>query len=146
MSETNPAQPEKLPFFPKRKKFLIPIVLLLSAIIFGLGIGLLFAFSSHKRSAPYKLTIQTLESRPEVKQHVGLPFEEGFSVLGDVDVDAGVADLMLKIDGPVGEGAVRSRAELRDGQWVIVYLDMGVGEREQGEVITMIGDPDALPQ
>lgn len=145
MTDT-PDQPEKLPFFPRRKKFLIPIILLLSAVVFGLGIGLLFAFNSHKRSAPYKLTLQTLEARPEVKQHVGLPFEEGFIVLGDVDEDAGMADMMLKIKGPVGQGAVRSRAELQDGQWVIVYLDMGVGDREHGEVITMIGDPDALPQ
>lgn len=146
MSEPSPEQPTKLPFFPKRKKFLIPIVLLLSATVFGLGFGLLYAFTSSKQTEPYKLTMRTLQDRPEVKQHVGVPFESGFIVLGKVDEDAGVADLMFKINGPIGEGAVRSHAEYVDGAWVITHLDMGVGDRKQGDVITMIGDPDTLPQ
>ena len=146
MPDTPPEQPEKLPFFPKRKKFLIPIILLLSAIVFGLVIGLVFAFTMHKGSEPYKLTMRTLQDRPEVKQHVGQPFEAGFIVLGSVDEDAGVADLMFKVTGPAGRGAIRSHAERIDGQWAITHLDMGVGDRDQGEVVTMIGDPDALPE
>lgn len=140
-----PDRPEKLPWFPKRKKFLIPLVLLLSAIIFGLAIGLVVAFTSNKQTEPYKLTMRTLQDSPQVRQHVGVPFEAGWAVLGNVKADDGTADLMFKITGPVGEGAVRSHAELVDGQWVIEHLDLGIGGRKDGQVITLIGDPDELP-
>lgn len=145
-SPTSPADaPAKLPWFPKRKRFLIPIVLLLSAIVFGLAIGLVAAITSNKHTEPYKLTMRTLQDSPEVRQHVGTPFEAGWAVLGDVKTDKGTADLMFKINGPAGEAAVRSHAELVDGVWVILYLDIGVGDRKTGQVITLIGDPDELP-
>ncbi|XAL98071.1 cytochrome c oxidase assembly factor Coa1 family protein [Phycisphaeraceae bacterium D3-23] len=140
------APPEKLPFLPRKKKFLLPIVLLLSVVIFGLGIGLVYAFTSVKQTEPFELTMRTLADRPEVRQRVGVPFEPKFIVLGKVDEGDGVADLMFRIEGPVGEAAVRSRLERVDGAWVIIHLDMGIGGRQNGEVITMIGDPDELPQ
>ncbi len=140
-----PGRPAKLPWFPKRKKFLIPIVLLLSAIVFGLAFGLVIAFTSNKQTEPYKLTMRTLQDSPQVRQHIGTPFEAGWAVLGDVKADEGTADLMFKIKGPVGEGAVRSHAERVDGRWEIRHLDLGVGGRKDGQVITLIGDPDDLP-
>ncbi|MFI4860091.1 MAG: cytochrome c oxidase assembly factor Coa1 family protein [Phycisphaerales bacterium JB063] len=143
---TSDSQPETMPFLPRRKKFLVPIILLLTVVIFGLGLGLVYAFTSAKQTEPYKLTMRTLQDRPEVKQHVGVPLESRFIVLGKVDEGDGVADLMFKIRGPVGEAAVRSRLERVDGAWTIRHLDMGIGGRDDGEIITMIGDPDALPQ
>lgn len=145
-STTVDAPPEKLPFFPRKKRFLLPIVLLLSAAVFGLGFGVLFAFTGAKRTEPYKLTMRTLQDRPEVRQHVGSPFEAGFIVLGKVDEGDGLADLMFRIEGPVGEAAVRSRVELVDGAWVIRHLDMGLGSGDDGRVITMVGDPEGLPR
>ena len=134
-----------LPWLPRRKKFLIPIVLLLSATVFGLGAGLVVAFTSNKQTEPYRLTMRTLQDSPEVRQHIGIPFEAGWAVLGDVKADDGYADLMFKIKGPVAEGAVRSHLEYTDGAWVIGHLDLGVGGRDSGQVITLIGDPDQPP-
>ncbi|MEM9416572.1 MAG: cytochrome c oxidase assembly factor Coa1 family protein [Planctomycetota bacterium] len=140
------APPEKLPLLPRKKKFLVPIVLLLSVVLFGLGIGLVYAFVSVKQTEPFQLTMQTLQDRPEVRQHVGLPCEAKFIVLGKVDEGDGVANLLFRVEGPVGEAAVRSRLERVEGAWVIQHLDLGVGRGDDGEVITMIGDPDELPQ
>lgn len=138
--------PEKLPFFPKRKKFLLPVIILLAVVLVGSVVGVLIGIRSIKHSGAFNATIAEIESHQPVKQHVGLPLETGWLVIGKHDKQGGIYDLTFKITGPNGEAAVRSRCEQAadDGPWEVTYLDIGVGGRE-GEVITLVGDPDFMP-
>ena len=146
MSEPTTDQPEKLPFFPKRKKFLIPIIILLCLTMIGSVAGLFIGFASIKSSDAFKLTYEELQTSTAVRQYVGEPLDVGTIVIGKHDDTNGTYDLTFTISGPVGEAAVRSRCEQEeeDGPWEVTYLDIGVGGRE-GQVITLIGDPKNPP-
>ncbi len=139
-------QDEKLPLFPRRKKFLIPVILLLSLTFIGAVAGLFLGFASVKRSDAYKATLTELNLHPEVQLFVGEPFDTGYLVLGKHDQRNGTYDLTFTIQGNVGKAAVRSRCE-RDTDsdpWQVTYLDIGVGGRD-GSVYTLVGDPDSPP-
>lgn len=139
-------QPDKLPLLPKRKKFLIPIIILLSLTLIGTFVGLWIGFVSIKRSDAFKATTAELEASPIVRQQVGLPFEPGLLVIGKHDDYNGTYDLSFEIEGPAGSAAIRSRCE-RDNDndpWQVTFLDIGVGGRE-GTVYTLIGDPKKPP-
>lgn len=139
-------QPDKLPLLPRRKKFLIPIIILLAVTLVGSIAGILFGFSSIKNSEAYQATTAELARHDVVRQHVGQPFDSGWLVLGKHDKTNGTYDLTFTITGPAGEAAVRSRCErdADDDPWEVTYLDIGVGGRE-GDVYTLVGDPDNKP-
>jgi len=143
-TETQPH--EKLPLLPKRKKFLIPVILLLTLTMLGAIAGVLIGFSSIKRSDAFKATLAELEAQPAVRQHVGTPVDPGWLVIGKHDDREGIYDLTFTINGPNGRAAVRSRCqqEFEGGPWEVTFLDIGVGGRE-GQVITLVGDPDHPP-
>jgi ABC-type antimicrobial peptide transport system permease subunit len=146
MSDAQPQQPEKLPFLPKRKKFLIPIGILLAALLIGLPIGVLIGFASVKSSEAYQLTMDKLEASDAVKQYVGLPLEESTIVIGRHDERNGTYELSFKITGPVGKAVVRSWcvSEAEDEPWQVTHLSFGVGGRE-GQEVTLVGDPKNPP-
>lgn len=146
MPEPADAMPEKLPFFPKRKKWLIPIVILLSLTLTGSIAGVLIGFASVKNSDAFKAVTAELERFPVVRQSVGLPFEPGTIVMGKHDEREGTYDLTFTIEGPAGEAAVRSRCErdAEDEPWRVTFLDIGVGGRD-GTVYTLVGDPKNPP-
>ncbi|MEM9347396.1 MAG: cytochrome c oxidase assembly factor Coa1 family protein [Planctomycetota bacterium] len=147
MTEDDTATPEKLPFFPKRKKFLIPIIILLALTLVGSVAGLFIGFASIKSSDAFKITMAKLESSAAVKQYVGLPLDPGTVVVGKHEDRNGTYDLTFEINGPIGSAAVRSRCEsTAEGEpWQVTFLDIGVGGRENGQVITLIGDPKNPP-
>lgn len=137
---------ERLPLLPKRKKFLIPVIVLLALTLIGSVAGLFIGFASIKHSDAFSLTMDELEKSDAVKQYVGLPMEAGTIVIGRHDERNGTYDLTYTITGPVGEAAVRSRceSEVEGAPWQVTFLDIGVGGRE-GQVITLIGDPKNPP-
>lgn len=145
--DTQPdAQPEKLPLFPKRKKFLIPIIILLCLTMIGSIAGVFIGFAAIKRSDAFKATTAILETHRSVRQHVGLPMDSGWLVIGKHDKNNGTYDLTFTITGPNGQAAVRSRCEREndDDPWEVTFLDIGVGGRD-GDVYTLVGDADAPP-
>lgn len=145
-SGANKAPEDKLPLLPKNKKFLIPIVILLTIAMVGSITGVIIGFASIKSSEAFKTTVNELENHSAVKQFVGVPFDTGTIVIGKHDKNNGTYDLTFTITGSLGKAAVRSRCE-RDTDadpWQITYMDIGVGGRE-GEVYTLIGDPDNAP-
>jgi len=148
MPAPDPSPAERLPLLPKRKKFLLPIILLLALTLIGAVAGVLIGFASIKSSDAFAATKAKLEASEIVKRHVGLPLETGWLVIGKHDEHNGTYDLTFQIDGPNGQAAVRSRCE-RTGEgdnaaWEVTYLDIGIGGRE-GEVYTLVGDPDFPP-
>lgn len=146
MPDAETQTPEKLPLLPKRKKFLIPIVILLSLTLIGSIAGLFIGFASIKSSEAFDKTMAELEASNAVRQYVGLPMDPGTIVIGQHDERNGTYDLTFSITGPNGEAAVKSRCE-QDSEgdpWVVTYLQLGVGGRD-GDVLTLIGDPKNPP-
>lgn len=146
MPLTDPPQSDKLPFFPKRKRFLLPVLILLVIAFVGLPIGAWVGIAKIKNSASFAATHAELKAHPAVKHHVGLPFESGWWVIGKHDDHQGTYDLTFGITGPHGQATVKSRCtqDRADGPWRVTYLQLGVGGRD-GQVLTLIGDPDAPP-
>jgi len=146
MTQPSTEHDEILPLLPRRKKFLIPIIILLAMTLVGSGLGLYFGFLSIKSSGAFKATVAELEKNDVVRQTIGLPIEVGTLVLGKHDKHNGTYDLTFTATGPLGQAAVRSRCE-HDNEsdpWEVTYLDIGVGGRE-GRVYTLVGDPDMPP-
>lgn len=146
MTESAPPPSEKLPLLPKRKKFLIPVIILLLITMIGSIAGVAIGFVSVKRGEAYKTTMAQLQQHPAVRQHVGQPVDAGLFVFSKHDDRNGTYDLTYTIEGPNGKAAVRSRCEREtdDEPWQVTFLDIGVGGRE-GRVITLVGDPDDPP-
>ena len=146
MSEFEAPVSEKLPLFPKRKKFLIPIAILLAALVIGLPAGILIGSSAIKSSEAFELTMAELESNEALEQSVGLPIEVGRIVRGSHDDNNGTYELTFKIHGPIDSAVVRSWciSEAEGQPWEIAHLAMGIGGRS-GREITLIGDPKDPP-
>lgn len=146
MTDAPTSNDERLPFFPKRKKFLLPVLILLAVVAIGSVAGVLLGFAAIKKSPAFTATQAELAAHVQVKQHVGVPFEAGRMVFGKHDKNNGTYDLTYEITGPAGEAGVKSRCErIADtDQWEVTYLNIGVGGRD-GKVITLVGDPDTMP-
>lgn len=143
---TRPDDPDKLPLLPRRKKFLIPIIVLLAVTLVGGAAGVLIGFRAVKNSEAFKATQAELAEHAVVRQSVGVPYKTGWLVIGNHNAREGTYDLTFTIGGAAGKAAVRSRCE-RDSDsepWRVTYLDIGVGGRE-GTVYTLVGDPDDMP-
>lgn len=138
--------PEKLPFFPKQKKFLIPILILFAALVVGLPAGVLIGSSAVKSSEAFELTMAKLESSDAVKAAVGLPLEVGMLARGSHDDNNGTYELTFWITGPVDTAVVRSWcvSESEGDPWEIAHLAIGIGGRE-GREVTLVGDPKNPP-
>lgn len=138
--------PQKLPLLPKRKKFLIPLLILLAALVIGLPAGLLIGSSAVKTSAAFQITMAKLQASEAVKQSVGLPIEVGTIVNGSHDDNNGTYELTFKIYGPIDHAVVRSWcvSEAKGEPWVIDHLAIGIGGRS-GREITLVGDPKNPP-
>ena len=138
--------PEKLPFFPKRKKFLIPIGILLAALVIGLPAGVLIGASAVKSSEAFEITMAKLEASESVKAAVGLPIEVGLLARGSHDDANGTYELTFRITGPVDTAVVRSWcvSESQGEPWEIAHLAIGIGGRE-GREVTLVGDPKNPP-
>ncbi len=138
--------PEKLPFFPKQKKFLIPIGILFAALVIGLPAGVLIGSSAVKSSEVFELTMDRLEASESVKIAVGEPIEVGLLARGSHDDSNGTYELTFKITGPTDSAVVRSWgvSEAPGEPWEIAHLAIGVGGRA-GREITLVGDPKNPP-
>lgn len=146
MPEPAPEQTEKLPFLPKRKKFMIPLLILLGALVIGLPAGILIGSSAVKSTEAFELTMAKLQASEAVVQAVGLPIEVGTIVNGSHDDSNGTYELTFKIYGPIDHAVVRSWcvSEAKGEPWVIDHLAIGIGGRS-GREITLVGDPKNPP-
>ena len=136
MSEPQPPAPEKLPFFPKQKKFLIPIGILLAALVIGLPAGVLIGSSAVKSSEAFELTMAKLEASDSIKAAIGLPLEVGLLARGSHDDGNGTYELTFTITGPIDSAVVRSWcvSDAPGKPWEIAHLAIGIGGRDGREI------------
>lgn len=146
MTDQTIQESEKLPFFPRRKRWLIPIGILFAAMVIGLPVGVLMGSSAVKDSEPFKITMDKLRLSDAIQQAIGKTIEPGMIASGSHDARSGTYELTFTIRGDIDQGVVRSWCVSEgEGQpWVIDHLSVGIGGRK-GREITLIGDPKNPP-
>jgi len=90
-----------------------------------------FVFSVIKRSDVYREAYSRSASDPRVIEALGTPIENGWWVMGNVNIDAngGNADINFPISGPKGQAKVHATATRDANAWnysaITVKPDVG---------------------
>lgn len=146
MTENPPAAPRE-DFFDwawKHKLMMLPIVLAIVLSICGGFAGLVYVSAlSGVRSHPFYQQAMALASEhPRVIEATGLPLTGGFITKGEIQVDDenqhGSADVEIPVTGPRGDGRLRVRGRLVEGEWVIDQLTASLAN---GQVIVVKDAP-----
>lgn len=105
--------------------------LILALAAFGViivGGAFLAVVSMTKRSPAYRAAEEFIRNSPEIRALVGSEMRFGWVPRGSIlaDVNAGSADLRMRVSGPTGSTRVEVLARSRTNQWMVVsarYVD-----------------------
>ena len=111
-------------------KWFVPVcclgALALAAVFIVLIVTLVFGMI--KSSGVYKDALAMAKTHPAVVEALGTPIEEGFFVMGNINVSGptGHADLAIPISGPKGKGTIYAKASKHAGQWTFSNLTVQI--------------------
>jgi hypothetical protein len=86
-------------------------------------------FGMMKSSDAYRLALQRVQASPAAAAALGAPIQEGWLVMGNIEVNgpSGAANLQIPVSGPAGEGDVFVEATKSAGAWnfqtLVLQLD-----------------------
>ena len=106
---------------------------LLLLVIAG-GVGIFYAVMSGIRSSDaYRLAVTEARRSAEVQAQLGAPIEEGFWVVGSINVQnsSGKADLAIPLKGPKGSGTLQAAAVKEGGAWRLTALSLKLDSGEE---------------
>ena len=111
-------------------------VLLISAFCMAV-VGLTFGIM--KKSGAYQHAVAAARADVDVVDSLGMPIEEGFFVMGQIELtnDSGYANLSIPIEGPKGKATIYAEADKSRGQWSFHTLEVMV--EDTGEWIHLGG-------
>lgn len=100
------------------------------ALLVFVGLPLLFSsISGMLKGEAYDLSLEAIQSNPEVIKLIGTPIEPGFFVMGNIHISgpSGNAALQYTVSGPIGVAEAYISATKEIGQWslneVVVYSE-----------------------
>ncbi|MEM6749243.1 MAG: cytochrome c oxidase assembly factor Coa1 family protein [Planctomycetota bacterium] len=155
----------------RNKRWFIPLVVggPLLLIIISFGVTAVITLERIKASDPYRAALATVQAHPDAQQRLGGPIQgDWFAQSQYTRVDGVIqspASVSLRVKGSRTSGNIRAHLERIDDPsaagslqvsaegfvppvvngWRVVRMDLGVGERESGEIVVLIGDPEAPP-
>ena len=96
-------------------------------------------FGMLKSSDAYKDALAMARANPHVRDALGSPIEDGFLVMGNINVSgsSGQADLSIPVYGPQGNGTIYVVASKSVGQWTFLRLTVDI--KATNERIDLIG-------
>ena len=96
-------------------------------------------FGIMKKSGAYQQAVAAARADSDVVATLGTPIEEGFFVMGEIQLtlDGGYANLSIPISGPNGAATIYAEAEKSRGQWSFHTLEVMV--EDTGEWIHLGG-------
>lgn len=96
-------------------------------------------FGMLKSSDAYKDALAMARANPYVQDALGSPIEDGFLVMGNINVSgsSGQADLAIPVHGPRGNGTIYVLASKSAGQWTFLRLTVDI--KATNERIDLIG-------
>ena len=121
-------------------KWVVPVSVVAPILVCGgfMTLVVTMAFGMIKSSGPYEEAVAAARGDTAVVAALGLPIEEGFFVMGSIEVSpsSGYAELAIPISGPKGGGTIFVVAEKYSGTWT--YDQMEVSVDATGEWIDLL--------
>ena len=86
----------------------------------------MIVFGAIQSSDPYQESLARAKQHSDVQQLLGTPIEEGWFVLGNIEVNnnSGNADLQIPISGPKGSGTISVVATKIGGKWEYSWMQV----------------------
>ena len=124
--------------FSKRRRVLAAVAIGAVAVI-GLGLTWAWRFESNAR-APIGAAMQVAQGSAVLRMAIGTPMRAEELARGSLVASDGngTADLVVRIDGPHGRGALAEWAQEVKGQWHVCSLTFV--PRNGGESVTLVND------
>ena len=94
-----------------------------------------------KSSGAYQEALAMARGSPTVQEALGEPIEEGWWVMGSIEVTgpSGTASISFPISGPRGDATIYAEARKRAGEWTVHLLE---AELQEGERIDLLDEDD----
>ncbi len=125
-------QPAQTNWWGRNWKWVVPVGLGVPVLgVGGLFTVIVLVFGIVKHSDVYTEALAAAKSDPAVIAVLGAPIEEGFLVLGEIQINGsgGWADVAIPISGPKGTGTVYAVARKSGGYWEYETLEVAVEGR-----------------
>lgn len=136
-----PAAANRSPWWQRRWKLAVALgvatsMLLLSGFVVAVCS---LTFGILKKSGAYQQAVAAARADNDVIARLGTPIEEGFFVMGEIELtgDGGYANLSIPISGPNGAATIYAEADKSRGQWNFHTLEVMV--QDTGEWIHLGG-------
>jgi len=130
-----PFPPRTQSWFDRRRKWLIPLLVVGGVLVLALFVGgLLWGVESMIRSSyAYQLAVKRANESPAVAAKLGKPLHIGWFVSGSVNFSGteGSASLRIPVSGPNGKGQILVAGKKHANHWDFETLELDVSGQEQ---------------
>ena len=134
--------PNRSPWWQRRWKLVVALGVLASILLLsGFVVAVCsLTFGIMKKSGAYQQAVAAARTDIDVVAILGTPIEEGFFVMGEIQLtdDSGYANLSIPITGPNGAATIYAEADKSRGQWNFHTLEVMV--QDTGEWIHIGGE------
>ncbi len=134
--------PTQTPWWQRRWKLAVALGVVMSLLLFsGFVVAVCsLTFGVMKKSGAYQQAVAAARADSDVVATLGTPIEEGFFVMGRIELidDGGYANLSIPITGPNGAATIYAEAEKSRGHWSFHTLEVMV--QDTGEWIHLGGE------
>jgi len=124
--------PRQLPWWHRRWKLTVALSVVASLLLLsGFVVAVCsLTFGIMKKSGAYQQAVAAARADSHVVATLGTPIEEGFFVMGEIELtdDGGYARLSIPIAGPDGTATIYAEAQKSRGQWSFHTLEVMVEE------------------
>jgi len=146
-----PFPPRSQTRFDRRRKWLIPVLIVGGVLVLALFVGgLLWGVESMMRASyAYQLAVKRANESPTVAAKLGRPLQIGWFVLGSVNFSGaeGNASLSIPLSGPNGKGDIVVVGKKHGNHWTFETLEVDVtGEAEPIQLMEPALKPAPAPE
>lgn len=130
-----PVQPRPRTWFQRNWKWFVPLLVVVSLLVFAIFVGaLLYGVESmFWASYPYELAVQRATASPAVAEAIGTPLHVGWFVSGSLNFSGaeGSANISIPISGPKGHGRIVVDGKKHANIWKFDVLEVDVQGKEE---------------
>ena len=132
-----PVAQGRLPWWHRRWKLAVALGVVVSLLLLSGFVAAVcsLTFGIMKQSGAYQQAVAAARADSHVVETLGTPIEEGYFVMGQIEMtnNGGYANLSIPISGPNGAATIYAEAEKSRGQWTFHTLEVMV--QDTGEWI-----------
>ena len=125
-----PVAQGRRPWWHRRWKLAVTLGVVVSLLLLSGFVAAVcsLTFGIMKKSGAYQQAVATARADSHVIETLGTPIEEGYFVMGQIELtnDGGYANLSIPIFGPNGSATIYAEAAKSGGQWSFHTLEVMV--------------------